>query len=54
MDELVEALRTLELSLKDHPADWSDDHLAEVGNVAKIVAGLADTERLLRALRGDE
>lgn len=50
----MEALRTLEFSLSDHPADWPDDLLAEVGNVAKIVAGLADTERLMRALKGDE
>lgn len=50
MDALVEALRDLFHSLREYPADWSDDHLAEVGNLAAAVKGCADTERLTRAL----
>ena len=53
MQELVQALRDLRYSLNEYGAEWPDDLLAEVGNLAASVKGLADTEALYRALRDD-
>ncbi len=49
MDHYVQALRDLHHSLAEYPAEWPDDVLAEVGNLAAAVKGMADTERLVRA-----
>lgn len=49
MNELVQALRDLEHSLREHPAEWPGDLLADIGNLAAAVKGHADTELLIRA-----
>jgi hypothetical protein len=48
--QLVQNLRDLERSLREHPAEWPDDLLAEVDGLAARTKGLAATERLGRAL----
>lgn len=47
---MVQHLRDLAHSLGEYPAEWSDDLLAEVANLAVLVRGMAETERLTRAL----
>ncbi len=49
MNELLRAFRDLHHSLSEYPAEWSDDALAEISNVAAAVKGAADTEMLIRA-----
>ena len=49
MNDLVQRLRDLEHSLREYPAEWPDDLLAEVDNLAAVVKGHAQVERLVRA-----
>lgn len=49
MDDLLQALRDLTHSVADHPAEWSDDHLAEISNLSATLRGHVETERLYRA-----
>ncbi len=53
MNELVQGLRDLVFSLQEHPAEWPEDLLAEVGSLGVQARGLAETERLKRALTND-
>lgn len=53
MQEMVQALRGLWHSVSEYPAEWPDDLLAEVGNIAAAVKGAAQTEQLFRALNAD-
>lgn len=50
MGEMVQSLRDLAFSVGEYPAEWPDDLLAEVANLASAVKGAADTERLVRAM----
>jgi len=50
MQPLVQGLRDLAHSLDEYPAEWPDDLLTEVDNLAAKVRGAAQTERLTRAL----
>ena len=53
VDERIEALRHIVANLEEYPADQTDDFLAEAGNLTARIKGLADTERLVRALNAD-
>lgn len=49
-DSRLEALRGIVANLVEHPADQSEDFLAEASLLAAQIKGLADTERLTRAM----
>jgi hypothetical protein len=53
MDELLQALRDLNLLLAEQPAEFTDDHLAEITNVAQSIRGAAEVERMYRATSPD-
>ncbi len=52
MQRMVDSLRDLAHSLSEYPAEWPDDLLAEVDNLAAMVKGCVQTERLIRAAAG--
>lgn len=54
MNELVQGLRDLAASITEYPAEWPDDLLAEVENLAQRIKGQAATERLVRATGAHE
>ncbi|MCW6008716.1 hypothetical protein K1W54_29845 [Micromonospora sp. CPCC 205371] len=49
-DQRVEALRGLVMNLREHPADQSEQVLADCSVLGAELKGLADLERLTRAL----
>lgn len=53
MATYVQALRDLAFSMAEYPAEWPDDLLAEVDNLAAAIKGSAQSERLFRAVGVD-
>lgn len=48
--DLMQGLRDIVTSMSEYAPDWGDADLAEAGNLAARLKGVADTERLVRAL----
>jgi hypothetical protein len=53
MDDLLQALRDVNVLLAEQPAEFSDDALAEITNLAQSIRGSAEVERLHRATSPD-
>lgn len=50
IDPRVEALHSLAMNLREHPADQTEEVLAACSVLGGEIKGLADAERLHRAL----
>lgn len=51
MDPRIENLKHIVTNLQECPADQSDEFLADAMNLAQLIKGLCEAERLERALQ---